>query len=715
MKLSVKKILFWFVFLCAGVCLLMWRMPMTIQTNLNSLINFENQDWPVNELTGKFSDVVNIVIESENITIAKDNASEIMDMLASGDFNNLSVINTNFSLSSITDNLSKHRNSFLGHNFRNLLKQGDFNTIVDNAVANITSFVLPTVLPLKDDPFLLTTDYIHELNSQNSKWGLRDGFLWQFKAPNNYILISVNVNNSGSDELITTMDLLQNKLQKYNNNDSHVFISGVPVHTAVMTKTSKMQLGIFSALAVLVAILLNWLLFRKSSTLWAVILSLSAGFIGGAIALFLCFNNPHILTFVFGVTLIGLGIDYSFHFISAFTSKNNKSVHKNILHSFLTTIVCFLPLLFSGLSLLQQISVFTIVGLGIIYIGWIIFMPKNISTNITKTNMPRPIYGKYRNFIIWGMIVAVCATLPFVRIQNNMSQLYRPNNELLQAEALMQDLSGMTNSNFLIIRGKDLDSALAVSEKIKDESGNFFDLSTIMPSESRQIENQGLIRTLYKHKSKTIQNELGLRTRPYFIETPLVHDTDIKSDKTLGIIFDKFVFDDGRYTYIIANVGSEFKTDNTNAIIISPAQQLTDIMTQYSYESYRLLLMCGIGLILLLIVLYKKRAFIYLAPSILAVGLTVSILTWFGKPITCFHLLSLFIVIGLCLDYSIFHINAQNNREIKPVLFSFLTSFIGFGILSFASFFLIQSMGITLALGLSIGYLISLFLFRRTK
>ena len=76
-------------------------------------------------------------------------------------------------------------------------------------------------------------------------------------------------------------------------------------------------------------------------------------------------------------------------------------------------------------------------------------------------------------------------------------------------------------------------------------------------------------------------------------------------------------------------------------------------------------------------------------------------------------MLSLFIVIGLTLDYSIFHINAVDNHEIKPVLFSFLTSLIGFGILGFASFFLIRSMGITLGIGLLFGYLISLFLFRR--
>jgi predicted exporter len=99
-------------------------------------------------------------------------------------------------------------------------------------------------------------------------------------------------------------------------------------------------------------------------------------------------------------------------------------------------------------------------------------------------------------------------------------------------------------------------------------------------------------------------------------------------------------------------------------------------------------------------------------PSVLAILLSICILTWFGQPITFFHMLSFFIVTGLGLDYTIFNLNTDNNKEMRPVMFSFLTSFVGFGLLAFTSFFLIKSMGITLGLGLLLSYLISLFLFR---
>ena len=711
MKLSVKKLAFVCLFLIAGLALCMWRAPVSVQTNLNSLTEINNTDWPINELTNKFSNVVNIVIKSDNLWSAENTARAITDVLSTDEFSGLSVINTDVSVSDTLEKLGEHRNSYLSHEYRTLLQNGDFATITNNAVATVSSSFVPTVLSLTDDPFLLTTNYLKELKSTNTNWETRDGFLWQYRAPHHYILISANVD--APDTLVDDIQSLSKTLQKYNDENTSVFMSGVPVHTASMTQTSKLQLSIFSFIALVAAVLLNLWLFRRVATLLPVIVSLSVGFVAGAIALFLLFSQPHILTFVFGVTLIGLGIDYSFHFISALGSKNEQSVRKNILHSFLTTIVCFLPLMFSGLSLLQQISVFTTVGLTAIYLGWLIFMPQKIEIKRSFITMPMAVSKKRRPIVITLLTVAILATLPFMRAQNNMSQLYRPNSELLQAEATMQDLNGVDASTFLLLRGETLDNALATSEQIKDESGHFVDLSTIIPSTERQIENQKLIQQLYKSQSKKIQSELGLRTMPKFTETPPIALSDIQGNKALADLADKFIFDNGEYVYLVANVAPDFTTTNPNAIVVSPAQQMTDLMAEYSHESYRLLAICAVALILLLLAIYGRKAFVYLAPSLLAIGLTAATLTWFGMPITFFHLLSLFIVIGLTLDYSIFHINATNKQEIKPVLFSFLTSLVGFGILGFASFFLIRSMGITLGLGLVFGYLISLFLFRR--
>ena len=71
MKLNVKKFIFVCVYLIAALVLCLWRAPLSVHTNLNSLTEINNSDWPINELTNKFSNVVNIVVKSENFDMAK--------------------------------------------------------------------------------------------------------------------------------------------------------------------------------------------------------------------------------------------------------------------------------------------------------------------------------------------------------------------------------------------------------------------------------------------------------------------------------------------------------------------------------------------------------------------------------------------------------------------------------------------------------------------
>ena len=61
---------------------------------------------------------------------------------------------------------------------------------------------------------------------------------------------------------------------------------------------------------------------------------------------------------------------------------------------------------------------------------------------------------------------------------------------------------------------------------------------------------------------------------------------DIMDNKQLANLLDKFMFDDGKYIYLVANVDSEFATTVPNTITISPTQQMTDLMTSYSHRAY---------------------------------------------------------------------------------------------------------------------------------
>jgi negative regulator of replication initiation len=122
MKLNVKKFIFGITCFIALVAICLWRMPLSVQTNINSLVEINNTDWPVDELTNKFSNVVNIVIKSKNLNTVQNTANDIQDILATDEFKDISVITTDLSVFDTINQFNIHKNSFLSKEYRSLLK-----------------------------------------------------------------------------------------------------------------------------------------------------------------------------------------------------------------------------------------------------------------------------------------------------------------------------------------------------------------------------------------------------------------------------------------------------------------------------------------------------------------------------------------------------------------------------------------------------------------
>ena len=712
MKLLVKRFLFCLIIISGVLATLIFKTPLHTESNLMSLLaNNSEQQWPIDKISNKFSSVINIVIESNDDKSATKSANNIIQMLNSDAFDTLNVQSGKFSLKSIINDFVPYKNNLLSAQHKNLLQQKESKQIANSAIKHISESMMPPIVSLSQDPFMLLSDYVMNINVGDNTWTLHNGLLWQNIDGTHYFMIPIDVNIANTTRAANQINLLSAELNKQNSETIKTHISGIPLHTAFMVQRSQIQLGILSFLSVMMAILFNYLLFRKLFTLIPVLTSLLVGFIGGTIALFLCFSTPHILTFVFGTTLIGLGIDYSFHFMTAATLKDKKQIYMNMRQSFLTTLVCFLPLMFSGISLLEQISVFTITGLTIIYIGLNLFIPNKLNLKIKPIRNKLSLSKKTRVAILSAILISIVATLPFAKMENDMNQLYRPNAQIAEQDAFFQKLNNTTNSNILLVRGYNMEQVLETEEEIKSNTSNFFSISSVIPSTKTQSENQELIKQLYTHQAKYLKRKLELRNLPTFVENDFITPNNIKSEFLTNWL-NKMIINDNGYIYSVAQIPTDITVQNENAVIVNPSQILTHQIEKFSATTYRLLLICGLCLIALLTVFYKKRAIIYLIPSMLAILLSISVLTWFGCPITFFHMLAFFIVIGLGIDYTIFNINADNDKEMRPVLFSFLTSFVGFGMLAFTSFFLIKTMGITLGLGLALSYLISLFLFR---
>jgi predicted exporter len=66
--------------------------------------------------------------------------------------------------------------------------------------------------------------------------------------------------------------------------------------------------------SLIVVVLLGLRLFKSPRFIIPLSIAIGFGLLSASVAVFSLFAEPHILTFVFGTSLIGLGVDYCFHY-----------------------------------------------------------------------------------------------------------------------------------------------------------------------------------------------------------------------------------------------------------------------------------------------------------------------------------------------------------------------------------------------------------------
>ena len=189
---------------------------------------------------------------------------------------------------------------------------------------------------------------------------------------------------------------LINIQKQLSNKDSKIYLAGTPIHSYYTSTRSTVDINIICILSTFMIIFLTYKYFKNLKILLPIALSIIFGMLCGYVATRLLFDSFQVITMVFSTTLIGIGIDYSYHYF--FTDTADKKFIKNLSFSLLTTIVPFALLYLTGIELLQQVAVFTIFGLTGIYAVVLFIYPGFKYLKPIKTYKPN--YNLYRIFLM---------------------------------------------------------------------------------------------------------------------------------------------------------------------------------------------------------------------------------------------------------------------------------------------------------------------------
>lgn len=684
-----------FILIFAGAAVFVFTHPVKTETNiLRAVFSDNSADETVVKLSGRYSSRINVLVEAESSENASRTALEFLNSVDKDTF-----YIEDFNAGKILETYKLYYKSLLSQHTAFLLENRKYNEVIAESFVRLYDPFGFMLMPLNQDPFMLFTDYVKSFGE-----GEPDSVIYNDKY---YKILSLEVKNDTalSPELlngeIKTLTRLQSQLSK---DGTEVYLTGAPVHSYYASSKSMREINIICILSSLFVIGLCYFYFRNIKLLIPTGISLGLGMLSGFLAASIVFPSIHVLTFVFSTTLIGICIDYSLHY---FIEKDLSKIMKSLTVSMVTTVSAFAVLLFSGVELLRQISVFTMTGLFSVYSIVVLFYPL-LKFNSHPRNIDFMMSERVKKIFALIILAVSLGGMFFIKFNDDIRNMYVPSKKLLASEKLFAAVTGGDKKiSFAVIEGRDFQDMLHreewVSRNLQDV--NFQALSKFIQSEKQQKRNFELRKALYKNSLKSYAAFLPEEDIKKLLSEKAPSDY-VKFDKNSP--FKDFLIGENTSVMILYDFDRPEIITQNGGKYVDVQRDITERIKECRTSCLKMLVPVFILLLFLLSFIYKpSTALKILTPSILAGAFSIGVLSLTAQPINLFHVLAIFLIIGFGLDYSVFRAGGVKNSS-DAVLLSCATSVFSFLLLAFTSFKLISSLGFILSVGLSVSYLSSL-------
>lgn len=685
------RILYVLFFITVG--LWVFTHPVKTETNLlKAVFSNSSADETVVMLSGRYSAGINVLVEAPSQSLTLQTAEKFYNSV-NKDFFKVK----DFDFSEVLSEYQKYNKNLLSLSSKKKLEQKKFDEIVHESYLRLIDPFSIMLVPLNQDPFMLFDDYIKSLDNGNL-----DSIEYNGKY---YKVMSLEVNNQDAlspdivNKQIKTLVDLQDEIS---NDDVKIYLTGTPVHSYYASSRSMLEVNIICVLSFLFIIGICYFYFGNLKLLFPIALGLGTGILSGYLVCSIVFSSIHVLTFVFSTTLIGICIDYMLHY---FIEKDLDKILKSLTVSMLTTVSAFAVLLFSGVELLKQISIFTMTGLFTVYSAVVLFCPF-VKIETSRKNISFQIPDKIKKIFVIFVILVSVAGMFFLKFNDDIRNLYVPSKKLMDAEKLFASVTGGNRKiSFAVVSGQNIQDILEKEEIISRNlnSNDYQALSKFVPSIKQQKMNFELRKSLYNSKLNAYAEFLSPKEKQQLLSERQGNDF-----LEYMPVFSEFLLSDNRSLMVLYDINNPKIITDSGAEYVDVTRDITQKIRNCRISCVRMLLPIFVILFALLALIYKPKTAIKITmPSVFAALFAISLVSITGQEINLFHILAIFLIVGFGLDYSVFRASGIKSSS-DAVLLSCLTSVFSFLLLAFTGFKLISSLGFILSTGLTISYLTSL-------
>jgi predicted exporter len=642
----------------------------------------------------------------------------------------------NLEIKQLIETYSDYPLAFLSDEAQLARDQEDYNFIVKRYMQLLSQPTNPLVtLSIAQAPLLNIADWFSARLNQ-PLWEQDNEFLFIKDGGQRYypLFIEFVPQAIQMDQVVLTIEQLDQALMQTNFSEPITVIrSGLAFHSAAVTQRISFEMQLFSALSLIGVLLLTLVSFRNLRPLLCILVLIASSMLAGMTALVLLFDQIHLLSLVFAISLIGIAVDYGYHimFAAKYTGLRGIPLTKHLAPALLmgagTTLLSYLLLLLLPILLLQQVAVFVGGGLffaiftGLSVITWWSAKGK---TEPTKEGFQTPPPKGFK--ILFGLLILSSVVAVFQwQFEDNINMFNSTPQRLLDNELRVSQLVGNHQyPRFISVAGEDQQQILLRFEKTRKVIQNLtrseYELKGIdlwLPSvESQKINTRWLKKGLSQHQLDPIIGMLDPQRIEKILSKPESWLTEDKLPEFIRQMYPANVKQDGQLVGILSYMGPldanlleqiQSQLDFPINYYDQPAQYSAALAKLRHYILY-FLAMAIASLVLIMLIRYPILVALKLASlPILVAFSALSITQLIAGSVSIFNLLGCILILALNVDYIFFlREHGRHKYVLNSIFLSATTSALAFGIMVFSKTPAIWQFGLTILIGVTLGWLL---------
>ena len=526
-----------------------------------------------------------------------------------------------------------------------------------------------------------------------------------------------------------------------------VLRAGVPLHAEAAAVQANREINTIGWGSLAAVLLLVWLAFRSLRPILLVAASLLIG-CGVALAVtVLVFGKVHVLTLVFGASLVGVAEDYGIHWFASRQAEPADRRWRLLKHllpglwlALLTSALAYLALGLAPFPGLRQMALFSVVGLAAAFLTVIFWFPWLDGGEIRTTRFARWLGGTLER---WprlqgrrpvGLFLGAVALLSAIGIarlhsDDDLRSLQSSPPALMAQQIRISQMLGMPSpAQFYLVQGATAEQVLQREEALVDrlrglaaqkQIGGYRAISEWLPSVQRQHADAALTGTVEPQVLAQVGAAVGEPLqRPTYAAQDLQAEAFLASPAAMpfrhlwlgtvgGGLASVVMVDDLSRADALALLEAQ-ATGIQGVRWVDRTADFSSLLRHYRKLMSGLLL---VGIVLVFAVLYwryRAQAWRVFAPTLAAGALTLGLLGLFGQPLQLFNVLALMLLLGMGIDYGIFLIEHRGDASAwLAVCVGAASTWLSFGLLGLSATPALRAFGLTLLFGIGLVWLLS--------